>query len=146
MTRQDFEEYKYLNKRIKQTEKLIERLRTQLAAEREEWDVVKGSSAEFPYIAKTFHIQGHNASEAASVRQYIREQQAYKQKLENLKKDIEEYIRNIPDMKVQYIMTERFIHDRRIKDIANETNYSRSRISHIIIDAVKKAESVKIKR
>ncbi len=78
-----------------------------------EFDRVKGSSDVFPYTERSFLIEGYNYPEAdrkeATLIKYNNLLCRRKQKCEELKLQIEEFISNIPDSRTRRVFQYRYI-------------------------------------
>lgn len=109
------EEIKELNREIAQLEK---------KEVRHEVDKVKGSNAEFPYQPRNFTIAGYNVQEEEQNFKRIITKKTIlarrKNKCEDLKLEIEEFINNIPDSLTRRVFRYRYIDGLEWRPIARK--------------------------
>lgn len=87
-----------------------------------EFDKVKGSNNEFPYEPRSFTIEGYNYSEADKKEERLIKYNNLlckrKQKCEDLKLQIEEFIFSIPDSRTRRVFQYRYIENLSWQAIA----------------------------
>lgn len=104
-------QYCDLQKEIQELEARIEKTKNRkIKVER---DQVKGSSPHFPYEPRTFTVEGYNYPGADKKEELLIKYNNLlcrrKQRCEELKLEIEEFISNIPDSRVRRIFQYRYI-------------------------------------
>ncbi|WP_312667440.1 hypothetical protein [Tissierella praeacuta] len=104
-------QYNDLQIEIKELEQRITKLRNKKI--KIEHDRVKGSSDAFPYIERSFTIEGYNYPEADRKEERLIKLNDLlcrrKSKCEDLKLQIEEFIFNIPDSRTRRVFHYRYI-------------------------------------
>ena len=129
MTRDDLRQYRSLKIEIKDLEVRIDKI--QNASNCEVIDKVKGSQSTFPYIQRSFTIEGEGESD-------IQHQQKLKLKLILLQKkneledkvlEIEEYIQNIQDSELSTIYRMYYLDGMAQEAIADRIGYTQRAIS-----------------
>lgn len=104
-------QYTDLNQEIKELQKRIEK--TENRKIKVEHDKVRGSNPYFPYEPRNFNIEGYNYQEADKKEDRLVKLNRLlckrKEKCEDMKLTIEEFISNIPDSKTRRIFQYRYI-------------------------------------
>lgn len=128
---------------LKREKKLIERQIMKLKVDSKNIvsDKVYGSSTEFPYMKRSFNIQG------------IGDQKGYRNRIERRCKklaaiaegisikeeEIEEFIHSIPDSKTRQVFIYRYMMELSWNEIARKMNYSESAVRFRIHDCYLKS-------
>ncbi len=110
------QQYTDLQAEIRDLENRISKLQNQ--AEKIEHDFVKGSHGEFPYTPRTFHIEGvsdRRQKRLARLRKLLAKR---KEKCEEMKLQIEEFIDAIPDSRTRRVFQYRYIDELPWLEIA----------------------------
>ena len=104
-------QYNSLNKEIKELEREINRL--EKLEPKHEIDKVTGSNNVFPYQARSFTISGYNIAEEEKRNYKISKKKNIlverKNKCEELKIQIEEFISTIPDSRTRRVFRYRYV-------------------------------------
>lgn len=98
-------QYIDLQQEIKGLEKRIKNLENY----KFEHDKVTGSNPYFPYQARSFTIEGYNINEVDRVNKLKKLLIKRKNKCEDMKLEIEEFISNIPDSRTRRVFQYRYI-------------------------------------
>lgn len=101
------EQYADLKAEIKNLERRIRQLEQQV--DKIEHDFVTGSSHEFPYTPRTFHIEGYSEKRRRRLASLKRLLAARKDACEELQLKIEEFIHSIPDSRTRRVFQYRYI-------------------------------------
>lgn len=104
-------QYKDLQIEIKELENRIKKLENYTY--KVEHDVVKGSDNVFPYTERTFHIEGYNIQDVDKKNERLNRLEKLltkrKNKCEDMKIQIEEFISTIPDSRTRRVFQYRYI-------------------------------------
>lgn len=104
-------QYKSILKEIEELDREISRLENKEI--KCEMDKVKGSNAEFPYQPRSFTIEGYNIlEEERNLKRILTKKNILhkrKEKCENFKLQIEEFINTIPDSLTRRVFRYRYI-------------------------------------
>lgn len=104
-------QYKSLQEEIKELDKKI--VKTEKKKIQVEHDKVKGSNPYFPYQPRNFTIEGYNYQEADKKQERLNRYNKLlikrKEKCEEMKISIEEFISNIPDSRTRRVFQYRYI-------------------------------------
>jgi DNA-binding transcriptional MerR regulator len=118
MDKKQLSQLRFLNKEIELLQKEIDETKCAIDTYTAT-DVVKGSDSEWPYIRRTFRIEG------ISIPEYEKRLKHLYNKLEHRLKDlmkkreeIEEYIATVPDSEMRVILTLRYIEGLSWQQIA----------------------------
>ncbi len=120
MIKELLRQYKSILEEIKELNTEIERLENKKI--KQEMDKVKGSNAEFPYQPRSFTIEGYNIIEEEQsfkrilIKKTILHER--KEKCEDLKLQIEEFINTIPDSLTRRVFRYRYIDNLSWQTIA----------------------------
>lgn len=123
---------------LKREKKLIERQIMKLKVDSKNIvsDKVYGSSTEFPYMKRSFNIQGIGDQKG-----YLRRINRRCKKLAEIAEDIsikeeeiEEFIHSIPDSKTRQVFIYRYMMELSWNEIARKMNYSESAVRFRIHD------------
>ncbi len=110
MTKQELSQLKSLHREIELLKKEIENYKTRITS-----DIVTGSDSDWPYIERTFKIEGIDEK-------YIqRRRNRLKRRLEELletRDELEEYIATIPDSQTRMIFQLRYVNGLGWKQVA----------------------------
>lgn len=98
-------QYNSLIEEIKGLEKRIDKLNNFKV----EYDKVVGSDSEFPYVKRSFTIEGYNIQDIDRLNELKEVLIERKIKCEELKLQIEKFISNIPDSRTRRIFQYRYI-------------------------------------
>lgn len=98
-------QYTDLNAEIKDLEKRIDKL----SNFKVEHDKVVGSDSEFPYIKRSFTIEGYNIQDIDRLNELKDLLVDRKNKCEEMKLEIEKFISSIPDSRTRRIFQYRYI-------------------------------------
>lgn len=98
-------QYTDLNAEIKDLEKRIDKL----SNFKVEHDKVVGSDSEFPYIKRSFTIEGYNIQDLDRLNELKDLLVDRKNKCEEMKLEIEKFISSIPDSRTRRIFQYRYI-------------------------------------
>ncbi|HHW03398.1 MAG TPA: hypothetical protein GXX35_11440 [Thermoanaerobacterales bacterium] len=101
------QQYTDLQAEIKDLEDRIRKLENQ--ADKIECDSVTGSDNNFPYTLRTFHIEGYSYKKQRRLSRLKKLLSKRKEKCEEMKLRIEEFINNIPDSKTRRVFQYRYI-------------------------------------
>ena len=134
MDRKALEEYLLMEQRIQTKKERIRKLKSETA--QLEHGVVRGSSQEFPYEPRSFHVSGYN------IRVDERQRRRVYNLMENLEKDVaetqqrrlevEEFIEGITDMTDQLIFTYIYLEGLTQEQTARKLHMDQSWISRRI--------------
>ena len=98
-------QYTDLKAEIKDLEKSIDKL----SDFKVEHDKVTGSDSEFPYIKRSFTIEGYNIQNIDRLNELKKLLIDRKSKCEDMKLEIEKFISNIPDSRTRRVFQYRYI-------------------------------------
>jgi len=98
-------QYSDLKQEIKDLEKRINKLNNFKV----EHDKVTGSDSEFPYIKRSFTIEGYNIQDLDRLNKLKELLVMRKLKCEEMKLEIEKFISNIPDSRTRRVFQYRYI-------------------------------------
>ena len=98
-------QYTDLQAEIKDLEKRIDKL----SNFKVEHDKVTGSDSEFPYIKRSFTIEGYNIQNIDRLNELKKLLIDRKSKCEDMKLEIEKFISNIPDSRTRRVFQYRYI-------------------------------------
>lgn len=98
-------QYNSLIEEIKDLEKRIDKL----SDFKVEHDKVTGSDSEFPYIKRSFTIEGYNIQDIDRLNELKELLIKRKSKCEDMKLQIEKFISNIPDSRTRRVFQYRYI-------------------------------------
>ena len=132
--KEELQQFKDLKREKKLIEKQIMKLKSD--SKNIEFDKVYGSSTEFPYMKRSFIIQG------------IGDQKGYRRRIDRRCKklamiaeeisikeeEIEEFIYSIPDSKTRQVFIYRYMLELSWREIARKMNYSESAVRFRIHD------------
>lgn len=98
---------------------------------------VEGSSKDFPYIMQHYSVQMDDPVEL--YKSYKRIQELEREIAQAGKEiaEVEQFIKNIGDVRVKEIFTYRYIDGMKVTDVANKLGYTHGRVSQIISKIVK---------
>lgn len=94
---------------LKQEIKDLERRIKNLESFKVEHDKVRGSSDVFPYIERSFTIEGYNIQDIDRLNKVKSLLVDRKDKCEDMKLEIEKFISNIPDSKTRRVFQYRYV-------------------------------------
>ncbi len=114
-------QYRDLQIEIKELENRIKKLEN--CTYEVEHDVVRGSDNVFPYTEKTFHIEGYNIQDIDKRNKRLNQLEKLlikrKDKCEDMKLQIEEFINTIPDSRTRRVFQYRYIDNLNWLEIAH---------------------------
>jgi DNA-directed RNA polymerase specialized sigma subunit len=139
LTEKDLNQYKAIKKEIAD---LNRRIRETKEGEVVHLGIVKGSSKNFPYNTKNFHINGIDPEDASRRQELLvkllRQREAQKDELLKKQMEIENYIFGINDSTTRTIFRMYFIDELSQLQIANRTGYDQSVVSRKIKQYLRK--------
>lgn len=134
MNKKDFEDYQKIGLRISSLQDRISRLEGM--EEPYEHGVVRGSAADFPYQARSFHVSGYNIQNESRRHRKIRELKEQLQeelwKEEGRRLEVEKFINGIQDRTDSLIFTYYYLDKMSQEEIAEKLCMDRSRVSRRI--------------
>ena len=131
MTKERLEELRYIEKSIKTIQEDLEQLNADMhdMTGKVYTDVVKGSTAEYPYIERHFQIEG---VDYVGYERLKKKMQAKEWELQDKLAELEEWLEGIDDEKLYLIFRLKYRNGMTNKEIAEELGYDKSRISQLI--------------
>lgn len=131
ITRELLAQYTYIEQAIESIKKKIKHYEDNPPAV--EYGKVYGSSAEFPYTLRSFTISGYNGTSAdkwsEKIRNLYNELSDKLRQLEAMRIEIEEFIKDIPDLSTQLIFSYIYIDGMKQEDVAKKLHMEQSTIS-----------------
>lgn len=106
MTKKTLKQYNDLNNEIKHLEKRIEKV----SKIQTQHDRVTGSSQSFPYQMRSFKVEGYHTDDVDRLNKLKLILVERKERCDNLKIEIEEFIASIPDSQTRLVFELRYIH------------------------------------
>lgn len=131
MTKEQIEELRYIEMSIKAIQEDLKQLNESMqdVTGKVYTDVVKGSTAEYPYIERHFQIEGVDYRSYERLRKKL---QAKEWELQDKLAVLEEWLEGIEDERLYLIFRMKYRNGMTNKEIADELGYDKSRISQLI--------------
>ena len=131
MTKERLEELRYIEMSIKTIQEDLKQLNESMqdVTGKVYTDVVKGSTAEYPYVERHFQIEGVDYRSYERLRKKL---QAKEWELQNKLAVLEEWLEGIEDERLYLIFRMKYRNNMTNEQIGEEMGYTAGRISQMI--------------